>query len=154
VATRQQEGIRAEIAALEREAALLRSNAPAAEADQRERQAADHDVQAGILRENLEAEVHAERAQLVAARDRDLVRVRWVRDAPPEGALIDGRRYTGKGPVRQRQGQSATHTAAVAREVELQPGEVAELPRQHGEVLAAAGYVQVLESAAAAEVTG
>ena len=145
MATEQQEGIRAEIASLEREAALLRANAPAAEAAERERQAAEHDFQAGILREVLQADLQAERAALVAARDRDVVRVRWVRDAPPEGAVIDGRRYTGKGPLRQRLGQPATHTSTVAREVELQPGEVAELPRQHAEVLAEAGYVGLVQ---------
>lgn len=145
MATRGQQELRRQIASHEREAELLRANPPAAEAAERERQAAEHDRQAAILRDNLEADLQAERAALVQARDTDLVRVRWLRDGPPEGCLIDGRVYAGRGPVRQRQGQSATHTSTVAREVVLAAGEEQTIPRQHAEVLAEAAYLELVQ---------
>jgi len=154
VGTKQQQETRTQIATHEREATLLRANPPAAEAAQRERQAAEHDRQAWTLRERLTADVAEERKRRVAERDRDQVRVRFVRDLAE--AWVDGRVYSGRGPVRQRLGQAATHTATVAPEVAVQPGEEQVMPRAHAEVLgsgAADGYVRIIEPAAA-EVTG
>jgi len=149
-----QEETRRQIAALEREAVLLRANAPAAEAAERERQATEHDRQAWILRENLTADVAEERKRRVAERDRDQVKVRFVRDLAE--AWVDGRVYQGRGPVRQRLGQPAAPASAVAPEVEVQPADETTMPRAHAEVLgsgAADGYVRIIEPAPA-EVTG
>ena len=149
MATEEQQELRRRIAGLQREAELLRSNPPAAQAAEREREAASCDFQVGVLQDVLQAELQAERAQLVQDRDSDLVRVRWLRDGPPEGTLIDDRRYNGRGPVRQRLGQAASTVATVAREVEVQAAEEQVMPRAHAEVLSGAGYVQVLGPAAA-----
>jgi hypothetical protein len=65
------------------------------------------------------------------------VSVRWIRDAQQHTGQIDGRTYTGRGPVYRRRplpdGQELTEL--------VEPGEVQQIPADAARVLAQAGYV-------------
>ncbi len=132
------------IAEHEHQAAVLRQNPPPAEAGERRRRADQHDQDAAALREALADHLRAQRATNEAARNADQVVVRFTRDLPSDCLIDNVTVPASRGPVRQRQGQPATHTATVAPEVEVQPGEVRELPGQVAGVLLQGGYVRVL----------
>jgi hypothetical protein len=81
------------------------------------------------------------------------VKVRWVKDGPPEGFMVNGRLYpSGKGPVRQRQALSVGGPHSLETEgvdVELAPGEEATFPAEVAQAIVAAGYAEPVEQARA-----
>jgi hypothetical protein len=130
----------------ERQAAALRRVATAWQVEYGHPEAERHEREAVKLREQLAQHLRDRRAARVAVRDADQVTVEWLRDGPPEGFRIDEVQYpSGKGPLRRRPTAGAVPTSRAEPVVEVTPGEVGRMPRDHARVLAEAGYVRVLD---------
>jgi hypothetical protein len=67
------------------------------------------------------------------------VTVRWIRDIQPPGANVNGRTYTGRGPIYKRRplpgGGEATEL--------IYEGDVQQLPADAARVLVEANYVEI-----------
>lgn len=132
----------------EHQAAVLRQNPPRAEAEERRRQADQHDREAARLREALDEHQRALRATNEAARNADQVVVRFTRDLP-SACLIDNVTVpAARGPVMQRRTgpdpASGHPLGTVGVDVVLEDGEVRLLPSEVAVVLLQGGYIRVL----------